>query len=383
MVFGKIPTLFNVRKSLKRKKSRAREYRRLNSGLAIRGSMHTPWIKVRCADRFAFLLAGGQVKLLKGILVAVVLISASQVFLQQAFMQQAFAEEDTSSEIRLLKAKLKQLEQRVENQGRKRRELEVQARASAKRLPAYKAASSAFDPCPAGKVCYKGITLTFGGWIDLAAIYRSRNIASIPDRSYSSIPFAQSKKSQHAGNAVFGAPEPVLVVGRGRCRCEYAFCRLRRNRFRGRSADREFGRDQLVQFRGCGRPSLEVDRARSRPSLPGGTVMVAQCAEQGRHRSALGGCTWRDRFRIGAGLHRRSATPHSGSGRISDRNSSSRSRPKTPRTSFVGGNVPCGGHSAVGPQGVLVEPEICWSILTGPGGSFFNKCEQPQSEPRA
>jgi len=133
------------------------------------------------------------VKLLKGILVGGVLISASQVFLQQAFMQQAFAEEDTSSEIRLLKAKLKQLEQRVKNQGRKERELEVQARASAKTPAAYKAASSAFDPCPAGKVCYKGITLTFGGWIDLAAIYRSRNIASDTGSVYSSIPFAQSK----------------------------------------------------------------------------------------------------------------------------------------------------------------------------------------------
>ena len=97
-------------------------------------------------------------KLLKGIVLGSVLISTSQVFAQQVF-----AEEDTTSEIRLLKAKLRQLEQRVENQGRKEREYEAQAKASSNMPPATKAASSAFDPCPSGKVCYKGVTLMFGG----------------------------------------------------------------------------------------------------------------------------------------------------------------------------------------------------------------------------
>jgi len=68
------------------------------------------------------------VNLLKGIVLGSVLISASQIFVQQAF-----AEEDTASEIRLLKAKLKQLEQRVESQGRKEKEYEAQAKAISKR----------------------------------------------------------------------------------------------------------------------------------------------------------------------------------------------------------------------------------------------------------
>jgi len=126
------------------------------------------------------------VKLLKGILVGGVLIStgqifaqqvfAQQVFAQQVFAQQAVAEADTSSEIRLLKAKLKQLEQRVEDQGRKEKQIEAQANAATP--PAYKASPSAFDPCPAGKVCYKRVTLTFRGWVDLTGIYRTRNLAS-------------------------------------------------------------------------------------------------------------------------------------------------------------------------------------------------------------
>jgi hypothetical protein len=72
----------------------------------------------------------------------------------------------------LLKAKLKQLEQRVENQDRKERQSDAQAKVSGK-LPIASKAPSAFDPCPAGKVCYKGLTLTFGGWIDLTDIYLS------------------------------------------------------------------------------------------------------------------------------------------------------------------------------------------------------------------
>ena len=110
-------------------------------------------------------------KILRGILLGSTVI----------WVGQAFAE-DTSSEIRELQARLKQLEQRVENQ---RRSTPVQAQAVK--------APSAFDPCPAGKVCYKGVTLTFGGWVDLTGIYRSRNLASDTGSVYNFIPFAQSK----------------------------------------------------------------------------------------------------------------------------------------------------------------------------------------------
>ena len=125
-------------------------------------------------------------KLLKGIVLGSVLISTNQIIAQHAFAQQ-----DTTSEIRLLKAKLKQLEQRVDDQGRKEKQYDAQAKAIIN-APAYKAAS-VFDPCPAGKVCYKGVTLTFGGWIDLAGIYRSRNIASDTGSVYSAIPFPQAR----------------------------------------------------------------------------------------------------------------------------------------------------------------------------------------------
>src|ERR1700760_2405621 len=100
---------------------------------------------------------------------------------------QAYAEDDPAAEIRALKAKLKQLEQRVDDPGRKERPIEAQTRA----LPptAFKAAQQA---CPEGNVCYKGVTLTFGGWVDLTDIYRTRNIASDTGSVYNFIPFPQA-----------------------------------------------------------------------------------------------------------------------------------------------------------------------------------------------
>jgi hypothetical protein len=120
------------------------------------------------------------VRLLKCVLVGGALVAASQ----------AFAEEDTATEIRLLKAKLKQLEQRVEVQGQREKQYQAQAKALGPAPLPYKAAAAS---CPDGKVCYKGVTLTFGGWVDLTDIYRTRNLASDTGSVYNFIPFAQSK----------------------------------------------------------------------------------------------------------------------------------------------------------------------------------------------
>src|SRR5580704_12947217 len=135
-----------------------------------------------------------RVRLIKCAVVAGVALSTSQVL-----PSQAFADDDTTTEIKLLKAKLKELEKRVDDQGRKEKQLQAQTRAIANapaiaNTPAtYKAPPSVFDPCPDGKVCYKGVTLTFGGWVDLTGIYRTRNLASDTGSVYNFIPFAQSK----------------------------------------------------------------------------------------------------------------------------------------------------------------------------------------------
>ena len=123
-------------------------------------------------------------KLIKRILLGIVVLSTTQVM--------AKADNDAATEIRLLKEKLKKLEQRVDAQSRK--ETDTRRKLAAVAPPAvYKTPPSVFDPCPAGKVCFKGVTLTPGGWIDLAGIYRTRNLASDTGSVYAFIPFRQAR----------------------------------------------------------------------------------------------------------------------------------------------------------------------------------------------
>ena len=77
-------------------------------------------------------------RLLKCVLVGGILVSAGP---------QAYADDDAVSEIRVLKAKLKQLGQRVDDQGRKEKVFEAQAKAMPVAPGAYKALP--VDPCAA------------------------------------------------------------------------------------------------------------------------------------------------------------------------------------------------------------------------------------------
>jgi hypothetical protein len=315
---------------------------------------------------------------LKSIVVGSVLISTSQIFTQLAFTQQVFAQqavaqEDTSSEIRLLKAKLKQLEQRVESQGRKERELEAQAKASTQeasnKMPAaYKAAPSVFDPCPAGKVCYKGITLTFGGWVDLAAIYRSRNIASDTGSVYSSIPFAQSKNfnTQEARFSARQSRFSLLAEGDAGANTHLA----------------GYGE---IDFEGAAQTANSVATNSFNPRMRQASLEVDR-TDLGLH--FLAGQSWSLNAPSKVGIDPRGVDApgvidfESVPGFIAARQPGVRVwqdfgpefklalSAENAATSFVGGNVPLVGTPAVGPQGVL-NPNLLVN-LTGPGGSFFN-----------
>jgi hypothetical protein len=320
---------------------------------------------------------------IKSIVVGSVLISTSQIFTQQVFAQlvftqQVFAQpavgqEDTSSEIRLLKAKLKQLEQRVETQGRKEREYEAQAKASAQQtsngMPsAYKAAPSAFDPCPAGKVCYKGITLTFGGWVDLAAIYRSRNIASDTGSVYASIPFAQAR-NYNTQEARFSARQSrfsLLAEGDA-------------------GADTHLAGYGEIDFEGAAQTANSVATNSFNPRMRQASLEVDR-TDLGLH--FLAGQSWSLNAPSKVGIDPRGVDApgvidfESVPGFIAARQPGVRVwqdfgpefqlalSAENAATSFVGGNVPLVGTPAVGPQGVL-NPNLLVN-LTGPGGSFFN-----------
>jgi hypothetical protein len=303
------------------------------------------------------------VKILKGIIVGSAIITASQVLAQHAF-----ADEDTSSEIRLLKAKLHELEQRVEDQGRKERQYEAKAKAIINSAPAYKALPTAFDPCPAGKVCYKGVTLTFGGWMDLTGIFRSRNLASDTGSVYNFIPFPQAKNFYTPESRFSARQSRFSVLAEGDA-----------------GADTHLAGYGEIDFEGAAQTASSVATNSFNPRMRQLSVEFDR-TDLGVH--VLAGQSWALLSPSKVGIDPRGVNApgvidfESVPGFIAARQPGIRvwqdfgpefklaASVENPQTAFFGGNTPTVGTPAVGPQGVLNTNLLV--NLTGPGGSFFN-----------
>jgi outer membrane murein-binding lipoprotein Lpp len=299
------------------------------------------------------------VKLIKGILLGIVVLSTSQVT--------AKADDDAATQIRLLKAQLKKLEQRVDAQSK-------EAAATRGKLAAvpppgvYKAQPSVFDPCPPGKVCFKGVTLTPGGWIDLAAIYRSRNLASDTGSVYAFIPFRQAKN--------FNAQEARFSARQTR------FSLLAEADAGANTHLAGYGE---IDFEGAAQTASSVATNSFNPRMRQASVEIFR-TDLGLHFMA--GQSWSLNAPSRVGIDPRGVDApgvidfESVPGFLAARQPGIRvwqdigpdfkvaASAENPQTSFVGGNVPAVGTPAVGPQGVL-NPNLLVN-LTGPGGSFFN-----------
>jgi len=297
-------------------------------------------------------------KLIKGIVLGIVVLSTSQAT--------AKADDDAATQIRLLKAQLKKLEQRVDAQSQK--EAETRGKLAAVTSPgAYKTQPSVFDPCPAGKICFKGITLTPGGWIDLAGIYRTRNLASDTGSVYAFIPFPQAK-NYNAQEARFSA---------------------RQTRFsllaEGDLANTHIAGYGEIDFEGAAQTANSVATNSFNPRMRQASVEFAR-TDLGLH--VMAGQSWSLIAPSRAGIDPRGVDApgvidfESVPGFLAARQPGIRVwqdigpdfkvalSAENAATSFVGGNVPAVGTPAVGPQGVL-NPNLLIN-LTGPGGSFFN-----------
>ena len=118
----------------------------------------------------------------------------SVVFLAVAVGTGSAKADDTAAEIRLLKAKLHQLEQRIDVESRKRKETDAVVRtATAPGGPYVKGPLPVVTACPSNVFCYKGITITPGGYVELAGIYRDHNMASDLSTPWNSIPLRNNR----------------------------------------------------------------------------------------------------------------------------------------------------------------------------------------------
>jgi len=160
---------------------------------------------------------------------------------------QAFAQEDASSEIRSLKAKLKELERRVDVQIKG----EQTGCGASKRRGAgsLQGAADRVLSMSAGKLCYKGVHADLRRLVDLTGIYRSRNLASDTGSVYNFMSLSAEQEFQHRRGALLGPSKPSSRCWRKAMPARNAPFRLRRNRLRGCCAKPRFGGDQFLHPR--------------------------------------------------------------------------------------------------------------------------------------
>lgn len=293
--------------------------------------------------------------LLRGIILGSILLSATQ----------AIADDNTAAEIRLLKEKLKQLEQRVETQQRKNDETRAKL-ATIKQ--AAKTDLAATLSCPEGKFCYKGVTITPGGWLDLTGLYRSRELFSDTGSVFNAIPYRQSR--------TFHTPETRFSARQSR------FSLLAEGEADAHTHIAGYGE---IDFEGAAQTANSNATNSYNPRLRQASVEIDR-RDLGFH--FLAGQSWSLNAPHKAGIDPRGvdapgvidfeiipgfvAARQPGVRIWQDIGSqlSVALSAENAATSYFGGNTPAVGTPAVGPQGVL-NPNLIVS-QGPPGGSFFN-----------
>ena len=280
---------------------------------------------------------------------------------------QARADDNVTTELQALKAKLKELQQKVDLEARKTRQVEA---VQAKVMPmsgTYKALP--VESCGGGKICYKGVTLTFGGWVDLTGIYRSRNIASDTGSVYNFIPYQQAHN--------FYVPETRFSARQSR------FSVLAEG---NADPDTHLAGYGEIDFEGAAQTASSVATNSFNPRMRQLSLEVDR-TDLGLH--FLAGQSWSLNSPGKAGIDSHGVDApgvidfESVPGFISARQpglrvwkdhragvQAGRVRRKCRRPPSSAATSPTVGTPAVGPQGVL-NPNLQVN-LTGPGGSFFN-----------
>ncbi len=132
----------------------------------------------------------------------------------------AWADDSTTStaqEIRELKARLANLEKRLDAQTKQDAQTRKMVSAPTKK-------GEEIPPsCPVGKFCYKGLTITPGGFFALEGLYRQHNMESDIDTPFGSVPFPNnsvgrtgeerwSERQSRLSLMVQGNPNPATTL---------------------------------------------------------------------------------------------------------------------------------------------------------------------------
>jgi hypothetical protein len=117
--------------------------------------------------------------------------------------------DDTQAEIAVLKAQLRRLEAKVDAQARTT--AQTRAQLASLPVPTRKGEPVGIAACPPGRFCYKGLTITPGGFFALEGLNRNHNMESDIDTPFNSIPFANNKVG-HLGETRFSERQSRLSL---------------------------------------------------------------------------------------------------------------------------------------------------------------------------
>ncbi|HLW90864.1 MAG TPA: hypothetical protein VKS78_06130 [Roseiarcus sp.] len=97
----------------------------------------------------------------------------------------------TAAEIRELKARLNALEKRLNSQAQTQAQTQAEVQRVVARgpLPTTKGGVPPLEYCPPGKFCYKGLTITPGGFFALEGVWRDHNMISDIDTPFQAVPY--------------------------------------------------------------------------------------------------------------------------------------------------------------------------------------------------
>ncbi|HEV3042636.1 MAG TPA: hypothetical protein VGY52_02080 [Roseiarcus sp.] len=95
----------------------------------------------------------------------------------------------TAAEIRDLKARLLALEKRLDAQAHSQAQTQAEVARVVARGPLPTTKGAPIEYCPPGKFCYKGLTITPGGFFALEGLWRDHNMESDIDTPFAAVPY--------------------------------------------------------------------------------------------------------------------------------------------------------------------------------------------------
>jgi hypothetical protein len=129
----------------------------------------------------------------KAALLTTLTIGAFATWVDSSARAQDMTAAETAAEIRQLKAQLNALEKRLDAQAHNQQQTQAELQRVVAKGPLPTTKGAPIEYCPPGVFCYKGLTITPGGYFALEGLWRSNNLISDIDTPFAAIPYPNNQ----------------------------------------------------------------------------------------------------------------------------------------------------------------------------------------------